>query len=161
MQREVEGCLEDRQDAIGGAAPAPDALGATVRLPVRLALAGLGPQPTGALGDAGMPSLEAAAGQLVDQEVTQVRLDMRPDRPIEPIEGLAATPLVVRDVVVEGLAHGVGPMIARAPIFPGYVGEPPPTRGLGLGKGQDVLAVSIGHVVGCAEGLEASAVVGE
>src|SRR5882757_5287279 len=84
---------------------------------------------------------------------------MGPDRPIEPIEGLAATPLVVRDVVVEGLGHGVGPMFARAPIFPGYFGEPPPTRCLGLGKGQDVLAVCVGHVVRRAEGLEAPSVV--
>ena len=124
-----------------------------------LALASLGPQPRRGFSQGSMPFLDLAPLQLLDLDLAQRGPDVGLDRNFEPLGGFTAAAPVVGDVVLERLADGVGAVAAFGPISPRKLGEPDSGFRLGLGEGQNVLAVCVGHIIGRAKGLVPPSVV--
>src|SRR5262249_12293120 len=86
---------------------------------------------------------------------------MRHDMGVDPVPGVVARLSVClqpRKIFLDALPNRVGAVSGLSSVMPRQMAKPPTGSLLGLGKGQDVLGVGVGHVIDRADRMKATAV---
>lgn len=95
-----------------------------------------------------MPGLDPAAGDRSDVERVESRPNMGLDRDFDAINRLAAAALVIGEVIVEHIANGMGPLSVS---FLSQRARATSQARAAACAWANVLAVSLGHVIGRAK----------